>query len=159
MSATTINHRLAGIRITILPLLLFLGLSGCGLFLPSPSHKLVVEIDPELSNVQLTDRLLTVLTENGLTECRGIPQLNEDLPACSVALWQGNLTRIDRIEATIEVGEFPSYATNSVGHSARFRRSSDSTLEIIVKGVFFYYGDIPNDEAARDLATLINDEL
>ena len=110
-------------------------------------------------HVQLTDRLLTVLTENGLTECRGIPQLNEDLPACSVALWQGNLTRIDRIEATIEVGEFPSYATNSVGHSARFRRSSDSTLEIIVKGVFFYYGDIPKDEAARDLATLINDEL
>ena len=154
-----IIYRLAGIRTAIPTLLLFLGLSACGLFLPTPSHRVVVEIDPELSNAQLTDRLLTVLTENRLTECRGIARLNENLPACSVGLWQGNVTRINRNEAIIEVGQFPSYATNSVGHSARFRRNSDSTLEIIVKGVFFYYGDIPNDEVARDLATLINEEL
>jgi len=159
MTATTTIHLLAGIRLAILPLLLFLGLSGCGFFLPTPSDRVVVEIDPELSNIELTDRLLTVLTENQLTECRGIPRLNENLPSCSVALWQGNVTRIDRSKAIIEVGEFPSYGTNSVGHSARFRRSSDSTLEIVVRGVFFYYGDIPNDEVARDLATLINDEL
>ncbi len=89
----------------------------------------------------------------------GQPGLDESLPVCSIPMWQGNLSRVDRDDAIIEIGDFPVYGTNSVGHSARFKRISNDTLEITVRGVFFYYGPIPNDEVARGLVTVIKDHL
>lgn len=116
-------------------------------------------IDPEISNPAFTDRLLAVLAEEGLSQCRGTPRSDESLPVCSIPLWQGDITRVDRDRAIIEVGDFPAYGTNSVGHSARFQRVSDDTLEITVKGVFFYYGPIPNEEVARGLVTVLEGRL
>ncbi len=136
-----------------------IGLTGCGLFLPTPAHRETVTIDPEISNPAFTDRLLAVLAKEGLSQCRGTPRLDESLPVCSIPLWQGDITRVDRDRAIIEVGDFPAYGTNSVGHSARFRRVSDDTLEITVKGVFFYYGPIPNEEVARGLVAILEGRL
>jgi len=141
---------------TVPSFFVLLMISGCGFFLPTPSHKEVVEINQEITNVELTERLLAIFAEQGISMCRGTPSLNNDLPDCSIPLWQGNLTRVDREKAIIEVGDFPAYATNTIGHSARFRRVSDSGLEITVKGVFAYYGPIPNDDVARRVAKIIN---
>lgn len=138
---------------------LLTGLTGCGLFLPTPAHRATATVEPEMSNPDFTDRLLAVLSEEGLSECRGTPRLDESLPVCSIPFWQGNVTRVDRDRAIVEVGDFPAYGTNSVGHSARFRRVSDDTLEITVKGVFFYYGPIPNEEVARGLAIILEGRL
>jgi len=142
------------------PLLFFLlMISGCGLLLPTPSHREVLEIDRELTNSQVTERLLMIFAAQGISMCSGTPSRKDYLPDCSINWWQGNPTRADQEKAIIEVGDFPVYAINSVGHSARFQRISEGTLEIIVKGVFFYGGPIPNDDVARRLATIIKDGL
>ena len=149
----------ARVRWPALAMLFVFLVSGCGLVLPTPSHRETVEIDPALTNPELTDNLLAMFAEQGISQCRGIPGRDESLPDCSIPWWQGNLSRVDRDAAIIEIGDFPAYATNSVGHSARFSCISGDTLEITVRGVFFYLGPIPNDDVARDLVMIIRDNL
>lgn len=144
---------------SILPICLLIVVSGCEVFLPTPSHRETLEINPTITNPQLTDRLLGVLSENGIAPCNGMGPKDPNLPACSTSWWQGSLTKIDRDAGVIEVGDFPVYQNHTVGHSARFRRVSDNTLEITVKGAGFYYSPLPNENVARELVAIIENNF
>lgn len=144
---------------SILPLCLLVVVSGCGFLSPSPSHRETLEINPTITNPQLTERLLVIFSEQGIAPCQGIGRRENDLPECQIPWWQGNLAKVDREAAVVEIGHFPAYANNTAGHTARFRRVSDDTLEIIVKGVGVYFLDLPNEKVARELAAIIEDNL
>jgi hypothetical protein len=144
---------------SILPICLLIVVSGCGVFLPPPSHQETVEINPTITNQQLTDSLLAIFSEKGIAPCRGTRRSDNDLPACSIPWWPGYFTKVDRDAGVIEIGDFPAYTNNIAGHTARFRRVSDSTLEITVKGVGVYLSALPNENVARKLVAIIEDSF
>ncbi len=67
----------------ILPLCLLLSIFGCGVLLPTPSHREMLEVDGALSSPELTERLLTIFAEHGISQCRGTPRLDDSLPVWS----------------------------------------------------------------------------
>ncbi|WOI57842.1 hypothetical protein [Palleronia sp. LCG004] len=139
----------------LLPMLLVLGLSGCAMFLPTPAKRAFVEVDPAMPNALLMDRVVGVLEENRLLNC----SLRNDTPRCAIGWWDGEVERLDREEGILELGQFSKVYTNTVGQSARFRRTSHDTLEITVKGQGAYYGPMPNLAVAKSVARLIEEDL
>lgn len=59
-------------------------LTSCGAFLPTPAYRETVLINPSISNEELTEKLLTIFAENGISQCRSVPHRDESLPTCSI---------------------------------------------------------------------------
>lgn len=148
---------------TILSIGLAFLMSGCtlisGMITPTPGFKEVVRIDPQISNRQLTEQLLVILSEHKITPCSSVPHLSKKTEDCFAEFWQGELTRVDRDLTIIEIGNFPKYSVSIIGHSARIKRSNKSLLEITVKGVHVYYSNLPNKDVALLLAKIIRENL
>lgn len=127
--------------------------TGCvGLVLPTPGHSVIIAVDQDIPSPALTERIITILQDEGLPKCRA-PS------TCTTSFWQGRARSIDPKQTLIEIGDFPTYSRNLVGHSAQIKRTTPDRLKISVKGVGVYYHEIPNNMMAQDLAQIIKDGL
>lgn len=136
-------------------LLLVLLVAGCTTLF-SPAHTEFVDIDRRIDNSELTNRVLATLVDRNLAGCAGN---DSSKPPCAIGQWRGNVTRIDREEAIIELGSFSAYGGNDAGHATRIRRTSDETVEVSVKGGSIYLSPLPNGDVAAKVSTIIASEL
>ena len=144
----------------ILALILGTFLSGCALLLPDPSHREIIAIEASRSNQELTDAILDILAEEQLVHCnvgRRVP--GKDFKRCAIPWWYGELTKLDRENAEITLGDFPVYRNGIAGHTAKISRKGPEKLVVIVKGVGVYFSDLPNRDVAIKVANMLREQL
>lgn len=138
--------------------------SGCSLLLPNvlpdPSHSEVIAIEASRSNHELTDAILDILAAEQLVHCnvgRRVP--GKDYARCAISWWYGELTKLDRENAEITLGDFPVYRNNIAGHTAKIARKGPDKLVLIVKGTGVYFSELPNRDVAIQVANMLREQL
>lgn len=137
--------------------------SGCiyltGHLKPLRIFQETIKIDANISNRELTERLLVILAGHKIAPCSSVPNLQQTKEDCVAELWQGNLTHVDAKSAVIEIGDFSSVTAVVIGHSARINRAKIDEIVVSIKGVGAYYHELPNAEVAKKVAITIHQNL
>ena len=154
-------------------------ISGCTWIvagmMPTPGHSELVEIDPQLTNEQLSEMLLEIINENKIAFCNNVdPSINHppSFRDCKGGIsylaggnfqppgwWNGPVSKVDRKAALIEIGNYPDYNDGLAGQSAQIKRLSEDEVMVTVRGNGIYYMDLPNKQAAQKIAALIEEKL
>lgn len=143
--------------------------------MPTPGYSERVEIDPQLTNEQLSEMLLEIIKENRVAYCTyRHPSIKRprSLGVCEIenghlitsnfqprGWWNGPISKVDRKAALIEIGHYPDYNDGLAGQSAQIKRLSEDEVLVTVRGNGIYYMELPNKQVAQKISALIKEKL